>query len=118
MLIAGAVLLAVAVVLTAAAVTSNSHTVTFDLWGILHTHMSLGAVFIMGMVTTVIGVLGIVVLLKGGGRARARRKQQRKLEADQRKNPGALAAGDFDFGSFDTSARPTDPADVKKPGSA
>ena len=97
MLILGAVLLAVAVVLTAAAVTSNGTSVKFDWWGIYHSSMSVGTVFVAGMITTVVGVVGVLVLVAGMRRSRRLRKE-RKLAAKEAKEREQLTGG-FDFSS-------------------
>jgi uncharacterized integral membrane protein len=115
MVIAGAVLAAVAVVVIAAAVTGNSHRVKFDFFGIYHSHLSIGAVFISGMITTVIAVLGVVLLVGGLRRTRKQRKEQKRLEKENANLPQINPSGGIDFtkpidfdklGRTDTSTRP------------
>jgi uncharacterized membrane protein YciS (DUF1049 family) len=111
MLIAGAVLFVIAVVLIAASVSGNGQSVKFDLWGVVHANMSVGAVFIMGLVTTIIAVAGFVLLTRGLKDARARRKEERRQAKEQRKlgkssetsgslgvkTPDLSKSGDVDF---------------------
>jgi len=115
MVIAGAVLAAVAVVVIAAAVTGNGHTVKFDFFGIYHSHLSLGAVFISGMVTTVIAVLGVVLLVGGLRRGRRARKEQKRLDKENANLPQISPTGGIDFtkpidfdklGTTDTTRKP------------
>jgi uncharacterized membrane protein YciS (DUF1049 family) len=83
MIIVAILLIAIAVVLTAAAVTSNGHQITFDLWDIVDSKVSVGVVFIAGMITTVIAVGGIALLLAGLKRKRRTRKERKELNRQQ-----------------------------------
>lgn len=83
MVVVAVLLIAVAVVLTAAAITSNGHKVTFDLWDAVNSKVSVGVVFIAGMITTVIAVAGIALLLAGLKRNRRARKQRKELSRQQ-----------------------------------
>lgn len=115
MVIAGVVLAAVAIVVIAAAVTGNGHSVKFDFFGIWHSHLSVGAVFISGMVTTVVAVLGVVLLIGGLRRTRKQRKEQKRVAKETANAPQINPSGGIDFtkpidfdklGSTDTSTRP------------
>jgi uncharacterized integral membrane protein len=115
MVIAGAVLAAVAVVVIAAAVTGNSHKVEFDFFGIYHSHLSIGAVFISGMITTVIAVVGVVLLVGGLRRTRKQRKEQKRIAKETANAPQINPSGGIDFtkpidfdklGTTDTSTKP------------
>src|SRR5256885_16220033 len=97
MVIAGAVLAAVAVVVIAAAVTGNGHRVKFDFFGIYHSHLSIGAVFISGMVTTVVAVVGVALLAVGLRRTRKQRKEQKRIEKEQANAPQISPSGGIDF---------------------
>jgi uncharacterized membrane protein len=96
MIIVGVVLVAVAVVLTAAAITSNGQHVKFDLWGVLHSSVSVGTVFIAGMITTVVAVLGVLVLVGALRRNRRQRKERKQLAKEESSTP-QLETGAIDF---------------------
>jgi hypothetical protein len=83
MVIVGVVLVAVAAVLTAAAITSNGQHVKFDLWGVLHSSVSVGTVFIAGMITTVVAVVGVLVLVNGVRRNRRLRKERKQVAKEE-----------------------------------
>ncbi|HVX44210.1 MAG TPA: hypothetical protein VHC49_09995 [Mycobacteriales bacterium] len=94
MVIVAVLLIAIAVVLTAAAVTSNGHKVTFDLWNIVDTKVSVGVVFIAGMITTVIAVGGIALLVAALRRKRRARRERKEINRQQGQQ---VTAGDSDL---------------------
>lgn len=101
MAIFGIVLLVVAGVLAVAVVTSNTGSTDIDLWGITVSNLSLGVVFLIGMVTTVVGVIGLVVTAGGLRRNRRLRKERRQLVQENKR----LTQTDADLG---TTAQDTD----------
>ena len=77
MAVLGLILLAAAGVLTAAVVTSNTDTLAVDLWGVTVSNVTLGVVFVAGMITTVLAVVGLGLLM-GGLRRNSRLRKERK----------------------------------------
>jgi hypothetical protein len=75
----GLILLAAAGVLTAAVVTSNTDSLAVDLWGVSVSNVTLGVVFVAGMITTVVAVVGLGLLMGGLRRNRRLRKERRSL---------------------------------------
>jgi hypothetical protein len=75
-------LLAAAGVLTAAVVTSNTDSLSVDLWGASVTNVTLGVVFVAGMITTVLAVVGLGLLMGGARRGRRLRQERRSLRRE------------------------------------
>ena len=82
MAVLGLILLAAAGVLTAAVVTSNTDTLAVDLWNISVSNVTLGVVFVAGMITTVVAVVGLGLLMGGLRRNRRLRKERRSLRKE------------------------------------
>jgi hypothetical protein len=78
----GLILLAAAGVLTAAVVTSNTDSLSIDLWGASVTNVTLGVVFVAGMITTVLAVVGLGLLMGGMRRGRRLRQERRTLRRE------------------------------------
>jgi hypothetical protein len=78
----GLILLVAAGVLTAAVVTSNTGAIETDLWGTTISNLSLGAVFVAGMLTTLVGVAGLVLLTAALRRGRRLRQERRVLRRE------------------------------------
>jgi hypothetical protein len=78
----GLILLAAAGVLTAAVVTSNTGTLSVDLWNITVSNVTPGVVFVAGMITTVVAVVGLGLLMGGVRRNRRLRKERRSLKRE------------------------------------
>jgi hypothetical protein len=78
----GLILLAAAGVLTAAVVTSNTDSLSVDLWGASVTNVTLGVVFVAGMITTVLAVVGLGLLMGGMRRGRRLRQERRSLRRE------------------------------------
>ena len=84
MAVLGLILLAAAGVLTAAVVTSNTDSLTVDLWGVSVTNVTLGVVFVAGMITTVLAVVGLGLLMGGMRRSRRLRQERRALRRENK----------------------------------
>jgi hypothetical protein len=78
----GLILLAAAGVLTAAVVTSNTDSLAVSLWGVDVSNVTLGVVFVAGMITTVLAVVGLGLLMGGMRRNRRLRKERRTLQRE------------------------------------
>jgi type II secretory pathway pseudopilin PulG len=78
----GLILLAAAGVLTAAVVTSNTDSLAVSLWGMSVNNVTLGVVFVAGMITTVLAVVGLGLLMGGMRRTRRLRKERRTLQRE------------------------------------
>lgn len=78
----GLILLAAAGVLTAAVVTSNTDSLAVDLWGVSVSNVTLGVVFVAGMITTVVAVIGLGLLMGGVRRTSRLRKERRTLRRE------------------------------------
>jgi hypothetical protein len=81
----GLILLVAAGVLTAAVVTSNTGAIETDLWGTTISNLSLGAVFVAGMLTTLIGVAGLLLLTAALRRGRRLRQERKVLRRENRR---------------------------------
>lgn len=82
MAVLGLILLAAAGVLTAAVVTSNTDSLAVSLWGVSVSNVTLGVVFVAGMITTVLAVIGLGLLMGGLRRNRRLRKERRSLRRE------------------------------------
>jgi hypothetical protein len=80
--ILGLILLAAAGVLTAAVVTSNTDSLAVSLWGVSVSNVTLGVVFVAGMITTVLAVVGLGLLMGGMRRNSRLRKERRTLRRE------------------------------------
>jgi hypothetical protein len=78
----GLILLAAAGVLTAAVVTSNTDSLAVSLWSVDVSNVTLGVVFVAGMITTVLAVVGLGLLMGGMRRNRRLRKERRTLQRE------------------------------------
>jgi type II secretory pathway pseudopilin PulG len=101
----GLILLAAAGVLTAAVVTSNTDSLAVSLWSVDVSNVTLGVVFVAGMITTVLAVVGLGLLMGGMRRNRRLRRERRSL---QRENEQLAQRVDSTPDSV-TSAAPTMP---------
>jgi hypothetical protein len=81
----GLILLAAAGVLTAAVVTSNTGAVETDLWNATISNVSLGVVFVAGMLTTVVAVIGIAMMMAGVRRTQRLRQERRVLRRENQR---------------------------------
>jgi hypothetical protein len=81
----GLILLAAAGVLTAAVVTSNTGALDTDLWNLTISNLSLGIVFVAGMLTTIVGVAGVVLLTAGARRGQRLRHERRVLRRENQR---------------------------------
>lgn len=84
MAVLGLILLAAAGVLTAAVVTSNTDSLSVDLWNISVSNVTLGVVFVAGMITTVLAVVGLGMLMAGLRRGRRLRQERRSLRRENK----------------------------------
>lgn len=82
MAVLGLILLAAAGVLTAAVVTSNTDSLAVSLWGVSVSNVTLGVVFVAGMITTVLAVIGLGLLMGGVRRNRRLHKERRTLRRE------------------------------------
>ncbi|HEY7100799.1 MAG TPA: hypothetical protein VH573_04075 [Mycobacteriales bacterium] len=78
----GLILLAAAGVLTAAVVTSNTDSLSVSLWNVDVSNVTLGVVFVAGMITTVLAVVGLGLLMGALRRNRRLRKERRSLQRE------------------------------------
>ena len=82
MAVLGLILLAAAGVLTAAVVTSNTDSLSISLWSVDVSNVTVGVVFVAGMITTVLAVVGLGLLMGALRRNRRRRKEHRSLQRE------------------------------------
>lgn len=82
MAVLGLILLAAAGVLTAAVVTSNTESLSVSLWSVDVSNVTLGVVFVAGMITTVLAVVGLGLLMGGMRRNRRLRRERRTLQRE------------------------------------
>jgi hypothetical protein len=109
----GLILLAAAGVLTAAVVTSNTGAVDTDLWNLTISNLSLGIVFVAGMLTTIVGVAGILLLTAGVRRGQRLRQERRVL---RRENQRLTRRVETDTTTDTDTAHPveTEPAEPRR----
>src|SRR5438876_249797 len=81
----GLIMLIAAGALTAAVVTSNTGAIETNLWGLTISNLSAGAVFVAGMLTTVVAVLGLMLLMMGARRNRRRHQERRALRRENQR---------------------------------
>jgi hypothetical protein len=81
----GLILLLAAGLLTAAVVTSNTSAVQTDLWGLTISNISVGAVFVTGMLTTAVAVAGLLLVMAGVRRGRRLQQERRVLRQENRR---------------------------------
>jgi hypothetical protein len=79
MVVLGLLLLVGAGVFAAAVITSNTGAVGADLWGLHISNLSLGSVYVAGLVTGFAALLGLVVLFAGMRRTRRLRHERKAL---------------------------------------
>src|SRR5690349_7800367 len=79
MVVLGLLLLIGAGVFAAAVITSNTGAVGGDLWGLHISNVSLGTVYVAGMLTSLVALVALVVLLAGMRRGRRLRQERRTL---------------------------------------
>jgi hypothetical protein len=106
----GLILLAAAGVLTAAVVTSNTESLSVSLWSVDVSNVTLGVVFVAGMITTVLAVVGLGLLMGALRRNRRLRKERRSL---RRENEQLAQRVDVD--STPPPMAPTGPTDPYRP---
>ena len=82
MAVLGLILLAAAGVLTAAIVTSNTNELSVDMWGVTVSDLTVGVVFVAGMITTVLAVVGLGMLMGALRRGRRLRPERRSLRQE------------------------------------
>jgi hypothetical protein len=121
----GLILLVAAGVLTAAVVTSNTGAIETDLWGATISNISAGAVFVSGMLTTIVAVAGLLLLLAGARRGRRLQQERRVLRRENRRlaqqQAGAAAPTDDRVpaeGGWRPPAEPVEPAATTDPGAS
>jgi type II secretory pathway pseudopilin PulG len=78
----GLILLAAAGVLTAAVVTSNTDSLSVSLWNVDVSNVTLGVVFVAGMITTVLAVVGLGLVMGALRRNRRLRNERRTLQRE------------------------------------
>jgi hypothetical protein len=89
----GLILLVAAGVLTAAVVTSNTGAIETDLWGTTISNISVGAVFVAGMLTTLVGVAGLFLLMAGARRGRRLQQERRVLRRENQRLTQQVGSG-------------------------
>jgi hypothetical protein len=97
----GLILLAAAGVLTAAVVTSNTDSMAVSLWGVDVSNVTLGVVFVAGMITTVLAVVGLGLLMGGMRRNRRLRKERRSLQRENEQLAQRMDSTQPSMGSTD-----------------
>lgn len=107
----GLILLVAAGVLTTAVVTSNTGAVNTDLWGATISNVSLGVVFVAGMLTTLVAVAGLVLVTAGLRRNRRLRQERRVLRRENQRLSQRVETTDTVV-EEDVTDRPEAPADT------
>ena len=78
MIILGLLLLVLAVLLALGTVLFNPDPAAVEVFGVSLANVSIGGLFLAGIVTGVVGMLGLSLLLGGGARKRHKRVQQKQ----------------------------------------
>ncbi len=92
MVLIGLLLVVLSAALAVGVVASNTAHVTAKAFGVSLTHVSVGGLFLLGVVTALVFALGLAVLVAGMGRARRRRVERRRAVRESRDNEMALRA--------------------------
>ncbi|MDP9496849.1 MAG: hypothetical protein M3P46_04180 [Actinomycetota bacterium] len=79
MIVLGVVLLVLATLLTLGTVFFNPDPASVEIFGVSLANVSVGGLFLAGVVTGVVGMLGLSLAL-GGGARKAHKRSQRKRE--------------------------------------
>lgn len=85
MAVLGLVLLAGAAVFTVSAVSSNTGATEVHLWGLSVSNLSVGLVFVVGLITTAVGLAGLLMTLAGVRRGARLRRQRHLLVRENRR---------------------------------
>lgn len=85
MVVLGLLLLAGAAVLTTAVVTSNTGSINTDLWGWHMSNLSVGAVFVIGVITGAVALLALGMMVVGARRNARRSRERRALVKENRR---------------------------------
>jgi hypothetical protein len=102
----GLILLAAAGVLTAAVVTSNTTSLSVELWGVNVSNITVGVVFVAGMITTVLAVVGLGLVMGALRRGRRLRSERRSLRRENQQLVQRVESTDV------PADRPYEPAPV------
>jgi hypothetical protein len=79
MVVLGLVLLLGAGVFAASAISSNTGAVGGDLWGLHISNVTVGEVFVAGLATGAVALLGLVMMFAGSRRSQRLRRERREL---------------------------------------
>jgi hypothetical protein len=110
----GLILLAAAGVLTAAVVTSNTGAVETDLWSASIHNLTLGGVFVAGMLTTVLAVAGLALMTAGMRREKRLRQERRVLRQENRRLTRRVDDTDTTTASTQDTEYPTEVQTVEE----
>jgi hypothetical protein len=116
----GLILIAAAGVLTAAVVTSNTGAVETDLWGMTVSSVSIGVVFVAGMLAALVGGAGLLLLTGGLRRGRRLRQERRVLRRENERLSQQVGSGPStgDGTAGGVWRRPTEPVGSRAAGGA
>lgn len=92
MAVLGLLLMLAAGALTAGVVLSNTNRISAEAFGVTLSNVSVGGLFVAGVVTALVFALGLWMLLQGMRRARRRRLERREIVRDTRDQTASLAA--------------------------
>lgn len=85
MLVLGLVIVVAITLIAIGMATSNTHEVTTKFWGLKISNLSIGELFLIAMVAALVGIIGLLLLLKGIKRAQRRRQKRRELERENQR---------------------------------
>ena len=78
MIVLGAVLIVLATLLTLGTVFTNGSPADANIFGVSLANVSVGGLFLVGVITGVIGMLGLSLMLGGGARKRHKKVEQKR----------------------------------------
>lgn len=92
MVVLGLLLVLLAGGATTAALVENTKPTSMDILGVTISNLSIGGIFLAGVVTALIFALGLFLMLGGAARARRRRQKNKSVVKDSRREAASLAA--------------------------
>lgn len=92
MVILGLLLVLLAAAGTTAAVVENTKPTSMVILGLTVSNLSVGGIFMAGVISALVFALGLFMMMGGAARARRRRQQNKTVVKDSRREAAGLAA--------------------------
>lgn len=92
MVILGLLMVLLAAGATTAALVENTKPTSMEILGVTMSNLSVGGIFLAGVVTALVFALGLFLMMGGAARARRRRQKNKTVVKDSRREAAELAA--------------------------